>query len=121
MKKVQRGEIYFADLSPTMGSEQYGYRPVLIIQNDSGNLHSPTTIISAITSSSGKTKLPTHVRIHAQGLSDPSIVLAEQIRTLDKQRLGSYIDRLSHKQMEQVNHALQISLALTTSQKGSTP
>ncbi len=112
MKEIQRGEIYFADLSPIMGSEQDGFRPVLIIQNDLGNRYSPTTIVSAITSQRKKTGLPTHVRIDVAGLTSESIVLAEQLRTLDKCRLGLYIDRLDFQQMEQVDKALKISLAL---------
>ncbi len=112
MKEVQRGEIYFADLSPTVGSEQSGFRPVLIVQNDMGNKHSPTTIVSAITGRTGKNRLPTHVTIDVTGLDTESTILAEQIRTLDKRRLGRYIDQLNRQQMEQVDKALKISLEL---------
>ncbi len=112
MKKVQRGEIYYANLSPTVGSEQSGYRPVLIVQNDTGNQYSPTTIVAALTSQIGKAKMPTHIVVDVKGLAYRSVVLTEQIRTLDKRRLEQYLDRLSEKQMESVDQALKISLDL---------
>ena len=88
MKIIKRGEIYYADLSPAVGSEQDGLRPVIVLQNDMGNKHSPTTIVAAITSRESKAHLPTHVKISADGLKASSIVLLEQIRTIDKSRLG---------------------------------
>lgn len=112
MKDILRGEIYYADLSPTIGREQGGVRPVLIVQNDVGNTHSDTTIIIAITSNLDKTHLPTHVIIDAQGLSSTSLALAEQIKTIDKIRLGSYIDRLNDYQMRKIDTALRNSLDL---------
>ena len=106
-KIIQRGEIYHADLNPIFGSEQGGYRPVLIIQNNRGNQHSPTVIIAAITSRP-KTKLPTHVPINGiRGLEKESFVLLEQIRTLDKGRLDDYVGRLNWEQMMKVDKALR--------------
>ena len=101
---VKRGEIYYADLSPVVGSEQGGVRPVLIVQNDTGNRHSPTVIAAAITSQMGKAKLPTHIGLSAQssGLPKDSIVLLEQIRTLDKKRLREKMGRADSAVMEQV-------------------
>jgi len=111
---VQRGDIYFADLSPVVGSEQGGVRPVLVIQNDIGNRFSPTIVVAAITAKIQKGKLPTHVEIEAKehGLERDSVILLEQIRTLDKQRLTDKITRLDKKTMKQVDHALEISLGL---------
>lgn len=111
---VQRGEIYFADLSPVVGSEQGGVRPVLVIQNDIGNRFSPTIIIAAITAKIQKAKLPTHVEVKAseKGLEKDSVILLEQIRTLDKQRLIDKITKLDEKTMVEIDHALQISLGL---------
>lgn len=111
---VQRGEIYFADLSPVVGSEQGGVRPVLVIQNDIGNRFSPTVIVAAITAQIQKAKLPTHVEIKADkhGLERDSVILLEQIRTLDKQRLTDKITKLDDETMKKVNHALEISLGL---------
>lgn len=111
---VQRGEIYFADLSPVVGSEQGGVRPVLVIQNDIGNRFSPTVIVAAITAQIQKAKLPTHVEIKADkhGLERDSVILLEQIRTLDKQRLTDKITKLDDDTMKKVNHALEISLGL---------
>ncbi len=106
MKQVKRGEIYFADLSPVVGSEQMGIRPVLILQNDRGNKHSPTTIVAAITSRKTKPKLPTHVKINTEGLQRESIVLLEQIRTIDKSRLGDYVGKLDKDMMGKVDHAI---------------
>lgn len=112
---VKRGDIYYADLSPVVGSEQGGVRPVLIIQNDVGNKYSPTVIATAITSQINKTKMPTHIEIDAGGfgLSRDSVVLAEQIRTIDKQRLKEKIGHLDGNLMDKVNEALEISFGLT--------
>ena len=111
---IKRGEIYYADLSPVVGSEQGGIRPVLIIQNDVGNRYSPTVIAAAITSQRDKTKLPTHISVEASdcGLAKDSIVLLEQVRTIDKQRLKDFICHVDHKLMNQVEDALRISLEL---------
>ena len=112
---VRRGDIYFADLSPVVGSEQGGVRPVLIVQNDVGNRHSPTVIAAAITSRLGKTKLPTHIDINAEkvGLERDSVVLLEQIRTIDKRRLGEKMGHLNDEVMGEVNAALNVSFGLT--------
>jgi len=109
---IKRGELYYADLSPVLGSEQGGVRPVLILQNDIGNKYSPTVIVSAITSKLYKAKLPTHINLDAEnfGLSKDSIILLEQIRTIDKQRLKEKIGTLSNNKMQEVNNALLISL-----------
>lgn len=111
---VKRGEIYMADLSPVVGSEQGGTRPVLVIQNDIGNQYSPTTIIAAITSKISKAKLPTHVEISAKenGLLKDSVILLEQLRTIDKGRLKEKISQVQKPQMEKVNKAIEISLGL---------
>ena len=109
---IRRGDIYYADLSPVVGSEQGGKRPVLIIQNDTGNLHSPTVIAAAITSRMGKNRLPTHIDINAErveGLSKDSVVLLEQVRTIDKQRLGDKMGHLDDETMTHVNTALSVS------------
>ena len=115
-----RGDMYYADLGRGIGSEQEGYRPVVIIQNNTGNKHSPTVIVAAISSKAGvKPKLPTHYFINAEcGLKLPSIVLMEQIRTLDKQRLTKYIGRLAPKHIRGMNHALAVSIGLTNSIPG---
>ena len=109
---VKRGEIYYADLSPVVGSEQGGIRPVLIVQNDVGNRHSPTVIAAAITSQREKAKLPTHIEVHADkcGLSKDSVVLLEQIRTIDKRRLRDKIGGLTLEDMKTVDNGLMISL-----------
>ena len=108
---IRRGEIYYADLSPVVGSEQGGMRPVLIIQNDIGNKYSPTVIAAAITSQLAKTKLPTHIELDAEnGLPKDSVVLLEQIRTLDKRRLKEKICDISQIKMAEINQALLISL-----------
>ena len=109
---VKRGDIYYADLSPVVGSEQGGVRPVLIVQNDIGNRYSPTVIAAAVTSRMTKTKLPTHIEIASGvgGLDKDSVVLLEQIRTLDKRRLREKIGELSTKEMQEVNQGLLISL-----------
>ena len=111
---VKRGEIYYADLSPVVGSEQGGIRPVLIVQNDIGNRHSPTVIAAAITSRRDKAKLPTHIDVQAAtcGLTKDSVVLLEQIRTLDKRRLKDRMGSLDRPSMHQVDEALQISFGL---------
>jgi mRNA interferase MazF len=112
---IKRGDIFYADLSPVIGSEQGGVRPVLVIQNDIGNKYSPTIIAAAITSQINKAKLPTHIEISAQeyGLVKDSVILLEQIRTIDKQRLKEKIGRLDDELMEKVNEALTISFGLT--------
>ena len=109
---VKRGEIYYADLSPVVGSEQGGVRPVLIIQNDVGNKYSPTVIVSAITSQLGKAKLPTHIELPSTQYNLPkdSVALLEQIRTLDKRRLKGRVTELSQSKMKEVDRALLISL-----------
>ncbi len=111
---VKRGDIYYADLSPVVGSEQGGLRPVLIIQNDVGNRYSPTVIAAAITSRMGKTRLPTHIDIYAEkaGLSKNSVVLLEQIRTLDKRRLKEKMGHLDEGMMSEVNSAIAVSFGL---------
>ncbi len=111
---VHRGDIYYADLSPVIGSEQGGVRPVLIVQNDVGNRFSPTVIAAAITSQRDKTKLPTHIQLHAtgSGLQRDSIVLLEQIRTLDKRRLKEHMGRLDDVSMRRIDQALQVSFGL---------
>jgi mRNA interferase MazF len=111
---VKRGDVYFADLSPVVGSEQGGVRPVLVIQNDIGNRFSPTVIIAAITAQIQKAKLPTHVEIDAKryGFERDSVLLLEQIRTIDKQRLTDKITHLDDEMMEKVDVALQVSLGL---------
>ena len=111
---IKRGDIFYADLSPVVGSEQGGLRPVLIVQNDVGNRYSPTVIAAAITSRMGKTKLPTHIDIYASevGLSKDSVVLLEQIRTLDKKRLRERMGHLDDRIMQEVNSAISISFGL---------
>ena len=111
-RKIKRGDIYYANLNPVIGSEQGGRRPVLIISNDVGNKHSPTVIVAPITSRiNTKAKLPTHYFINTEnGLQAPSIILLEQIRTIDKKRLDSYIGHLSQKNIDGVNEAILISL-----------
>ena len=110
--QIRRGEIYYADLSPVVGSEQGGVRPVLILQNDIGNKYSPTVIVSAITSQLGKAKLPTHIELSAERYNLPknSVALLEQIRTLDKRRLQEKVTTLSPEKMRELNKALLISL-----------
>ena len=111
---VKRGEIYYADLSPVVGSEQGGVRPVLIIQNDIGNRYSPTVIAAAITSQRDKAKLPTHIELSAQscGLQKDSTVLLEQVRTLDKKRLRERMGEITPETMNSINSALSISFGL---------
>ncbi|MFD3155722.1 type II toxin-antitoxin system PemK/MazF family toxin [Haloimpatiens sp. FM7330] len=111
---VKRGDIFYADLSPVVGSEQGGVRPVIIIQNDVGNKYSPTVIIAAITSQINKAKLPTHVEISSEeyGLNRDSVVLLEQIRTLDKRRLKEKIGHMTDEDMKKVDDSLLISIGL---------
>lgn len=113
---VKRGDIYYADLSPVIGSEQGGVRPVVIIQNDVGNRYSPTVIAAAITSQHNKAKLPTHINVGAQGcgLAKDSVVLLEQVRTIDKQRLGEKMGTLDNGAMTQIDKALSVSFGLLT-------
>ena len=114
---VKRGDIFYADLSPVVGSEQGGMRPVLIVQNDTGNRHSPTVIAAAITSQTGKARLPTHIELSARnyGLSRDSVILLEQIRTLDKKRLRERMGRVDSAVMEKVDAAIAVSFGLTGS------
>ncbi len=116
MITVKRGDIYYADLSPVVGSEQGGLRPVLIIQNDVGNKYSPTVIAAAITSRMSKTRLPTHIDIYADkaGLAKDSVILLEQIRTLDKRRLKEKIGHLDETAMLRVDNAIAVSFGLGT-------
>lgn len=111
---IQRGDIYYADLSPVIGSEQGGVRPVLIVQNDVGNKYSPTVIAAAITSQMEKSKLPTHINLQARncGLSKDSVVLLEQVRTIDKKRLKERMGKVENKYMDKVDEALSVSFGL---------
>ena len=111
---VKRGDIFYADLSPVVGSEQGGTRPVLIVQNDMGNRYSPTVIAAAITSQTGKAKLPTHIEVPcpSAGLTKDSVILLEQIRTIDKRRLREYMGRLDETVMNQVDSAIAVSFGL---------
>ncbi len=112
--QVKRGDIYYADLSPVVGSEQGGVRPVLIVQNDVGNKYSPTVIAAAVTSQLNKSKLPTHIEIDAlkYGLPKDSVILTEQIRTIDKRRLKEKIGHIDEELMTMVNDALFVSFGL---------
>lgn len=114
--QIRRGDIYYADLSPVVGSEQGGLRPVLIIQNDVGNKYSPTVIAAAITSRMSKTRLPTHIDIYASraGLARDSVILLEQIRTLDKRRLRERMGHLDDEMMDRVNNAIAVSFGIMT-------
>ena len=111
---VRRGDIFYADLSPVGGREQGGTRPVLIVQNDTGNKHSPTVIAAAITSQTGKARLPTHINIAggSVGLSKDSVILLEQIRTIDKRRLREHMGRLDEGHMQMVDDAIAVSFGL---------
>ena len=111
---VKRGDIYYANLSPVVGSEQGGHRPVLIIQNDVGNKYSPTVIVAAITSQISKAKLPTHVEVSSQmyNLEKDSVILLEQLRTVDKRRLREKVTHLSEEIMVKVDEAIRVSLGL---------
>ena len=115
---VKRGDIFYADLSPVIGSEQGGLRPVLIVQNDVGNRYSPTVIAAAITSQQAKAHLPTHINIYAArcGLARDSVILLEQIRTIDKRRLREHIGHLDTAAMDQVDEAIQVSFGLGKTQ-----
>ncbi len=114
MQQVSRGDVFYANLNPVIGSEQGGVRPVLVLQNDIGNKYSPTTIVAAITSRIKKAKLPTHVELAAGqfDLDKDSVILLEQVRTIDKRRLKEKIAHLDDSTMKQINQALQISLGL---------
>ncbi|HIT66773.1 MAG TPA: type II toxin-antitoxin system PemK/MazF family toxin [Candidatus Merdisoma merdipullorum] len=113
---IRRGDIYYADLRPVVGSEQGGIRPVLVIQNDTGNRHSPTVIVAAITSKMNKAKLPTHVELNARQcqIVRDSVILLEQLRTIDKQRLRDKVCHLDESVLARVNEALRVSLELGT-------
>lgn len=113
-RSIVRGDLYYADLSPVVGSEQGGIRPVLIIQNNTGNRFSPTLIVAAITSKAdSKANLPTHILLHAvHGLERDSLALLEQVRTIDRRRIREYIGTLDEDNMERVNHALAVSFGL---------
>lgn len=119
LNNIRRGEIYYADLSPVVGSEQGGMRPVLIVQNDIGNKYSPTVIAAAITSQLSKAKLPTHIPLDAQcyGLSKNSVVLLEQVRTLDKKRLREKMGKLDTDVMTQVDGAIAVSFGLSAEEE----
>ncbi|MDD2269838.1 MAG: type II toxin-antitoxin system PemK/MazF family toxin [Eubacteriales bacterium] len=112
---IRRGDIYYADLSPVIGSEQGGVRPVLIVQNDVGNKYSPTVIAAAITSQTGKSRLPTHIEVYADnyGLAKDSVILLEQVRTIDKHRLKEKMGHLDENVMQQVNEAISVSFGLS--------
>ena len=113
MKQIKRGQIYYADLSPVIGSEQGGHRPVLIIQNDIGNRYSPTIIAAVITSRHTKANLPTHVWLNAEcGLPKDSMVECEQVRTLDKKRLKEFMGTVSQEVMKEIDMAIKISLGV---------
>lgn len=113
-REIRRGDVFYADLSPVVGSEQGGIRPVLIVQNDVGNRHSPTVIAAAITSKMDKTNLPTHIGLKAGigGLTKDSVVLLEQIRTLDKQRLRERAGMLPEQELTKIDQALNVSFGL---------
>lgn len=117
---IKRGDIYYADLSPVIGSEQGGLRPVLIVQNDIGNRYSPTVIAAAITSKMGKTKLPTHIDVigTGAGLAKDSVILLEQIRTIDKRRLKEKMGHLDETTMRHVNDAIGVSFGLGSAETG---
>ena len=114
MEQIRRGDIFYADLSPVVGSEQGGIRPVLIVQNDVGNKHSPTVIAAAITSQTNKTRLPTHIELTGQtcGLTRDSVVLLEQIRTIDKKRLKEHMGHIDEGLMNRIDGALAVSFGL---------
>ena len=117
---IRRGDIFYADLSPVIGSEQGGLRPVLIVQNDVGNRYSPTVIAAAITSKMSKTKLPTHIDVPGEdaGLAKDSIILLEQIRTIDKKRLKEKMGHLDEETMNSVNNAIEVSFGLAGTNEG---
>lgn len=111
-RKIMRGEMYYADLSPIVGSEQGGMRPVLILQNNIGNKHSPTVVVAAITGRFVKNQMPTHVRLCSAYLAKESVVLLEQIRTIDKCRLEEYIGKVTAEEMGQIENALLVSVGM---------
>lgn len=113
---IRRGDIFYADLRPVVGSEQGGIRPVLVVQNDTGNKHSPTVIVAAITSKMNKAKLPTHVEVAAEqyGVVKDSVILLEQVRTIDKSRLKEKVCHLDQEILKRIDQALRVSLALDT-------
>ena len=113
---MKRGDVYYADLRPVIGSEQGGIRPVVIIQNDIGNKHSPTVIVAAITARMNKAKLPTHIELDASRyqMEKDSVILLEQLRTIDKKRMREWVCHLDGEIMTKINHALKISLELDT-------
>ena len=126
--QVKRGDIFYADLSPVIGSEQGGLRPVLIVQNDVGNKYSPTVIAAAITSKTGKTKLPTHIDVThnaenaiGDGLARDSVILLEQVRTIDKRRLKEHIGHLDDSTMQRVNTAISVSFGLVSESASNAP
>lgn len=111
--KVKRGDVFYADLSPVVGSEQGGVRPVVIIQNDTGNKYSPTVIIAAITSQTGKSSLPTHVKVEGEiKLPKNSVVLLEQVRTIDKRRLRDKVGALNNKMIKKIDKSLLVSVGI---------
>lgn len=112
--EIQRGDMFYADLTPVVGSEQGGVRPVVIIQNDVGNQHSPTVIAAAITSRTEKRRMPTHIKLYGchRGLHRDSVILLEQVRTIDRTRLREYIGRLNAATMQHVDHAIAVSFGL---------
>ena len=113
-EQLKRGDIYYADLDPTIGSEQDGYRPVLVVQNNIGNVHSPTVVIVPLTTKIKKNHLPTHVSIPTgDGVEEDSIALAEQIRTIDRSRLGEFIGRLDDRLQAKIDKALAVSIGLS--------
>ena len=122
-KSYYRGDLYYADLGKGIGSEQEGYRPVVIIQNNTGNKYSPTVIVAPVTTNhEAKAKLPTHCYIGAEsGLGTLSVILLEQLRTIDKKRLGNYIGRLNQTRLQKLNQALAISIDLKYSKEGRKP
>ena len=119
---IRRGDIYYADLSPVVGSEQGGMRPVLIVQNDVGNRYSPTVIAAAITSQTGKARLPTHISLGGRscGLTKDSVILLEQIRTIDKQRLRERMGKVDDELMNRVDNAIAVSFGLGNQEGGTT-
>ena len=118
-RKIMRGEIYYADLDPVIGSEQGGMRPILILQNNVGNMYSPTVVIVPITSRMTKNELPTHVNIGAEALEMNSIALLEQIRTIDKCRLDDYIGKVTTEEMKMIENALLISVGISWRNKNA--
>ena len=120
-KRIQRGDVFFAELTGSIGSEQNGLRPVLVLQNDIGNQHSPTIIVAPLTSKAGKSMLPTHVKLYGKtGIPHNSTILLEQIRTIDKSRLRGYTCSVDEPTMARVDKATAISLGLCRKQKGAT-